>query len=492
MTKSGEIREKFYRFANKYRILFKFKVEYYHVCVKNLVVQGEDEYIPFIKHEENRKMENESTRKKLTLKPWHGVVWFIVVLVALLFGGSYVQYHYGMLGLAITELGLAVMGLLPLLIFDVRLKDMLPIRIPKVRHVIGTILMWMGTFLLSTLLTLVIASLFPASMAETAGALGGFMTSVPWILSFFIIAVMPAVCEEILHRGFLLTSMRSIKKDWLIVLIMGLIFGIFHLDPIRFAGTAILGAALAYIMVKTKNFLLPFLMHLINNSLSLFVTFSNKSAIQNVDAGTMQSQISPSNTIGVYLVLGAAIPLLITAAVYLLTKKDKNAAEPAAARTPKRSFLLPFLISLGIGAVMLISGIAILAASVMSDMVDIHTSDHTVNDNTAPYVQTFTIEKEKVYTMSYSFHSEIGVIEMTIQDEQGNVLYDVAAGEITGNNQITLKKGTYTATFRFLISEYEAYAEEKGYPYTDEDKAALHLDGDLDAKHSAQISLILM
>jgi uncharacterized protein len=437
-------------------------------------------------------MEKASTRKKLTLKPWHGVVWFAIAMVVLLFGGSYVQYHYGMLGLAITELGLAVLALLPLLIFDVRLKDMLPIKLPKVRHVVGTILMWMGTLLLSTLTTLVIAFFFPENMVETASSMGGFMTSVPPIIAFLIIAIMPAVCEELLHRGFILTSMRSIKKDWLIVLIMGLIFGVFHLDPIRFAGTAILGAGLAYIMVKTKNFLLPVLMHLINNSLSLLITFASKGDLQIVNAQSVQSQLSPSISLGVYLILGSAIPILIFTASYLLTKKDKQTAETADAKAPKKPLLIPFLISLGVGAVMLVSGLVILTVGSLSDAVYILKPDLTINDDTKPYVETFTIEKEKVYNMTFGLESEIGAIEMTIQDEQGNVLYEVAGGTMTGNTQLTLTPGTYTATFRFLIGEYEAYAKEQGFPVTDEDKTALNLNGDLDANHTAGISLMLV
>ena len=439
-------------------------------------------------------MDNENARKKVTLKPWHGVVWFIIVMVVMFFGGGLVQLHFGMLGLAITEIGLAVLGLLPLLLFDVRLKDMLPIKIPKVRHVFGTILMWIGAFMLSILATLVIGYFFPQDMGQTSTAMGGFMTSVPPVLAFFIVAVMPPICEEILHRGFILTSMRSIKKDWLIVLIMGLIFGIFHLDPMRFAATAILGAALTYVMLKTKNFLLPFLMHLIQNSLSIIVTFATKDDLQVIDTvntEVIQNQLSSITTIGAWLVLGAAIPVLIFLGSYLLTKKDKHSEDTAVAKTSKKP-IIAFLISLGLGAVMFVSGIVILVVGSLGDAVYIVKPSLSINDDTTPYVETFTVEKEKLFTMSYSLRSEIGAIEMTIRDEQGNVLYDVAAGEITGNGQLALKEGTYTATFRFLIGEYEDYALEKGYPYTDEEKAVLHLDGDLDADYPAAVTLVLM
>ena len=38
---------------------------------------------------------------------------------------------------------------------------------------------------------------------------------------------------------------------------MGIIFGIFHLDFVRFIPTAVLGAALTYVMLETDNILLP-------------------------------------------------------------------------------------------------------------------------------------------------------------------------------------------------------------------------------------------
>lgn len=439
-------------------------------------------------------MENENVRKKLALKPWHGVVWFVIVMVIMFFGGSIVQYYLGMLGLAITEIALAVLGLLPLLLFDVRLKDMLPVKVPKVRHVFGAILMLIAVYLLAIFATLIIGFFFPKNMAQTSGELGGFMTSVPPVLSFFIIAVMPAICEEILHRGFILTSMRSIRKDWLIVLIMGLIFGLFHMDPIRFAATAILGAGLSYVMVKTKNILLPCLMHLLVNSFSVLVTFLTQGTAQSVSSVSpdiVQSQLSSAKFAGAFLIFGAGIPLLLFAAVRLLTKEDKNAGETEGPKAPKKPFLVPFLISLGTGAVMLVSGILILVFSIMSDSIYIMKPVLTINDDTKPYVETFTVEKDKVYSMTYSLESDIGVIEMTIEDQDGNVLYDVDAAKITGNNQITLKEGTYTATFRFLIGEYEAYAKSKNYPFDNEVKADLHLDGDLEADHTAAITLVL-
>ena len=201
--------------------------------------------------------------------------------------------------------------------------------------------------------------------------------------------------------------------------------------------------------------------------------------------------LSSGASVAVYLIIGAVAPLLIFFATRLLTKQDAPIEDTGAA-VPKKSFLKPLFISLGIGAVMMITGITILLTSVFSQSINFIQSGISINDDSEPIVHTFTVEQEKVYNMSYSMTTGIGVIEMTITDEDGTVIYQTEAQEIFGSDQLTLKEGTYTATFRFLISEYEQYAEEKGYPYTDDVKADLNLDGDLTETYSADISLMMV
>ena len=75
---------------------------------------------------------------------------------------------------------------------------------------------------------------FP-EVGKTADALTGLGTSVSPAMAVFVTAV-PFLCpqfpEETLHRGFILASLRSIKSTVAIVLISGLLFGVFHLDPL--------------------------------------------------------------------------------------------------------------------------------------------------------------------------------------------------------------------------------------------------------------------
>lgn len=294
------------------------------------------------------------------------MVWFLIILAVLLFGSDYLYRRFGLLSTAMLEIGMAVMGLLPLLLFDVHLKDLLPIKRPGACHLAGMILMWMGTFLFALLSTEITSYFFSKSTVQTTGSIGDIMTSVPELTAFLIFCILPAICEEILNRGFLLTSVRSIKRDWVIVLIMGLMFGVFHTDPARFAPTAILGAGLSYIMVKTKNILLPSLMHFIHNSVALIAAFATRGATQSMSiAGSLHAQAAQSKpshtiTIGFYLIFCAIAPLLVFAGARLLTLRDRRSEETSGPGTPARPILIPFIITLGIGVSMFVAGLDIL------------------------------------------------------------------------------------------------------------------------------------
>jgi sodium transport system permease protein len=86
----------------------------------------------------------------------------------------------------------------------------------------------------------------------------------PWI-GVLVVAVLPALCEEPLFRGLILGSLlRRMPESWACLLV-GLMFGVFHLDPYRLASTAFLGFFLALLVARTGSLLASILAHLLNN-----------------------------------------------------------------------------------------------------------------------------------------------------------------------------------------------------------------------------------
>lgn len=82
-------------------------------------------------------------------------------------------------------------------------------------------------------------------------------------------ALLPAVCEEILFRGAIQGLLRRSLSPLALCLLVGLLFGAFHLSLSRFLPTGILGVALAYAALRSRSIAVPMVMHALNNGLML-------------------------------------------------------------------------------------------------------------------------------------------------------------------------------------------------------------------------------
>ena len=95
------------------------------------------------------------------LTPLHGIAAFVIIMLLFLFVFAPLQYYFGMLGLALTELGLLACTLLAVRITGQSFRSVFPIRLPKFGQVMGTLLLWAGCFLSVMLVTLILMCFFP-------------------------------------------------------------------------------------------------------------------------------------------------------------------------------------------------------------------------------------------------------------------------------------------------------------------------------------------
>ncbi len=223
------------------------------------------------------------------LKPYHGLLLFAVVIAALVFIATPLQYNFGIIGVALTELMLLALTAAAFFITRPHFGQTFPLRLPPVREFFGGAFIYAGTYLLMIPPLLLTQYFFP-QINDTADSLAKLGTSVPPALTILIIAVMPAICEETLHRGYILSSLKPIKNTALIVLINGLIFGIFHLDPFRFLPTMMLGCAFAYIALKTESMVLTMLFHFINNLLDVHHAVERRAEDASGDAARVRDR----------------------------------------------------------------------------------------------------------------------------------------------------------------------------------------------------------
>ena len=275
-------------------------------------------------------MENEfnyRNNKKRTLKPWQGILLFLLVMLSYYTIITWVQLRFGMFGLALIEAYLLLLSVGFAVLCKANLREVFPLKKPNWMGILGTLLLWAGSYSLLIPITMTITYFFPRQMYAVSGSLNDTLNSVPLFLTVLIAAVMPAICEEALHRGVILHSMKSLKKDWLIVLVMGILFGLFHGNIWRFLPTALLGGALSYLMLKTENMVYPALFHFTNNFLpsllSLLLALSGTN--NDVSAETMTYLMEngiPLATLGIYVAMGCAAPFALYTAAYLIKRSQ--------------------------------------------------------------------------------------------------------------------------------------------------------------------------
>lgn len=89
------------------------------------------------------------------------------------------------------------------------------------------------------------------------------------VLTLFHVALVPAVCEEVLYRGYIL---RLLERSWGIIaaiFVCGLIFGLYHLRLTQLMPLAIIGMFLAWVTIKSGSLIPAIVGHFVNNAGSI-------------------------------------------------------------------------------------------------------------------------------------------------------------------------------------------------------------------------------
>ena len=104
---------------------------------------------------------------------------------------------------------------------------------------------------------------FPQLMENTWTSFG---------LNLLVIAVLPAVLEEMVFRGFVLQSLRR-HGDGFAVFISALLFGLMHGNIVQVPFAFMVGLVIGWLYVVTDNIWIPILVHFFNNALSVCMEF---------------------------------------------------------------------------------------------------------------------------------------------------------------------------------------------------------------------------
>ena len=120
-----------------------------------------------------------------------------------------------------------------------------------------------------TLLLRVVQHLYPLSedIGQQIKAMLGEDAPLGWTL--LVIAVVPAICEELAFRGFILSGLRHLGHKWRAIALASLLFGAMHSIFQQSIVACIVGLAIGFIAIQTGSLWPAITFHMVHNSLGV-------------------------------------------------------------------------------------------------------------------------------------------------------------------------------------------------------------------------------
>lgn len=202
-----------------------------------------------------------------------------VLFLLLIYVGSVASIRLGFWGTAVSQLMILAVPLLLVWYMKSDIKSLFCLQRPRKGTVAGSILLYLGTYCLIMVVSVALAALFPESMENVEIAFSP-MTEQPFAILLFVVALMPAVGEEILFRGLMFGGIRA---NWIqkhpkektsraavyAIFISAAVFGIYHMSLVKFFTTFLLGAIFACIVSETGSIYVTMGLHFFNNAISM-------------------------------------------------------------------------------------------------------------------------------------------------------------------------------------------------------------------------------
>lgn len=230
----------------------------------------------------------------------NAVLFGLVLLVAFYYGSLYAGDRLEFVpSILVTQGLLIVPTLLWLLLGRYRPRETLFGRFPPPQSWIGIILVAGGAWSVGVVVNLIQARVFPGagpSLEKLTELFRSEITALPAPVAILVIAVLPAVAEEICFRGLILSGLRSTGTASTAVIGSAVLFGIFHLSAYRIVPAAVLGVVLGLSVLATRSLLPGIVIHAANNSVGVML-------LRSPDVGSTLAQP--------WLVTGALIATLV-------------------------------------------------------------------------------------------------------------------------------------------------------------------------------------
>lgn len=305
--------------------------------------------------------------KKRQLKPYHGVIALVLCALIIFLASPVLGGTFGIYGSLIGELLMLAVAVLTAVAARADLREVFPLHRPKAFGILGTLLIWGATYVGVMAVTMFLTYFFPTEVAEAGAGLSDTIMSTPMLIAAVIVAVSPAICEEAVFRGVFLNSLQGIRQKWIMIILVGVIFGAFHGSIWKMIPTAALGMVMTYIVIETDNLVYSVILHFVNNLFPVLLMGALRGtyeAMGGIDAAMEASMRIPMASVGIYFLLAAGAPIIFYIGRYCLKRSIYGYTEGLFTKEQVK----PVLLLIFIGVLIALAGVFMIAFSFAFEM----------------------------------------------------------------------------------------------------------------------------
>ena len=140
------------------------------------------------------------------------------------------------------------------------------------------------------------------------------------LLVILVVAAVPAVCEEVMFRGFIQKSFELKFKPFWAILITSVFFGLYHFNPYGLIALIALGFYFGFAAYKSESIFTSMSLHFLNNfaAIIMFFIVGNEQMMNS----SLNSEVDLKSSITIFV----SLLVIFSGIIYMIVKyyKDKK------------------------------------------------------------------------------------------------------------------------------------------------------------------------
>ncbi|MGA7723113.1 MAG: CPBP family intramembrane glutamic endopeptidase [Ignavibacteriaceae bacterium] len=136
------------------------------------------------------------------------------------------------------------------------------------------------------------------------------------ITLIFVVAVTPAICEEIFFRGYFQRTLeRTIGVKSFVI--TGILFGLFHMQPLSLVTLSILGMLFSFFYYRSKSIIPSCAAHFTNNFIAIMLLYCQAKSVK-------PAILQAGNFSALWIILSFIISIGLIFIYYKITKRSRG------------------------------------------------------------------------------------------------------------------------------------------------------------------------